>query len=491
MARSLPSVSADGKTYTFRIRAGYRFSPPSNAPVSAETFKDTIERTLNPRMNSPTADYLADIVGAGAYMAGKAGHIAGLSATGDTLTIHLLHPDPDFRARIALPSFCAVPSGTPIDRKGLPTIPSAGPYYVASYTPGQGVVLERGPNYHGSRPRQFARIELAVRISDQRAVADVEAGHADYTPFESTQANAGAISAQLAARYGSGIRPQQYFVTPLLQLDYFILNTHRPLFADARMRQAVNFVIDRRALAALGDTFQALPERAADHYLPPSMPRLRDAQVYPSSPDVGRARQLADRSDTTAVLFTCNSAPCPEQAQILRTDLAAIGLRLQVKTFPAPTLFSLLSKPNQPLDLAYNGWPADYPDPSAMLNPLLSESAVESTFADPTYHRELAEAGQLSSPAGYLAYGRLDVDLAGNARRWSLSAASRVMTSSPHGSAARPMAYTAWTSQRCARGGRTDRAQSFVLVPPPRGSPASVVASASRGPARRVVRATR
>ena len=164
VARSLPSVSADGETYTFRIRSGFRFSPPSNAPVTAETFKDTIERTLNPRMNSPTAHYLADIIGAGAYMAGKASHIAGLTASGDTLTIHLLHPDPDFPARIALPSFCAVPPGTPIDPKGLATIPSAGPYYVASYTPGQGVVLERNPEYHGSRPRRFARIELAVGI---------------------------------------------------------------------------------------------------------------------------------------------------------------------------------------------------------------------------------------------------------------------------------------------------------------------------------------
>lgn len=145
------------------------------------------------------------------------------------------------------------------------------------------------------------------------------------------------------------------------------------------------------------------------------MPGYRDAQVYPSSPDVTRAQQLADRSGATAVLYTCNSAPCPEQAQILRTDLAAIGLRLQVKTFPQPTLFSLLSKPNQPFDLAYNGWLADYPDPSAMLDPLLSETAVEPAFTDPTYQRQLVAAGRLSGPARYLAYGKLDLELASHA----------------------------------------------------------------------------
>ena len=48
VASSLPTRSADGKTYTFTIRPGFRFSPPSNQPVTAQTFKDTIERTLNP-----------------------------------------------------------------------------------------------------------------------------------------------------------------------------------------------------------------------------------------------------------------------------------------------------------------------------------------------------------------------------------------------------------------------------------------------------------
>ena len=60
-------------------------------------------------------------------------------------------------------------------------IPSAGPYYVTSYTPGQGVVLMRNPNYHGRRPHHFARIELAVGISPKRAISEIEAGLADYT----------------------------------------------------------------------------------------------------------------------------------------------------------------------------------------------------------------------------------------------------------------------------------------------------------------------
>ena len=49
VAQALPTRSADGRTYTFTIRPGFRFSPPSNEPVTAQTFKHSIERTLNPQ----------------------------------------------------------------------------------------------------------------------------------------------------------------------------------------------------------------------------------------------------------------------------------------------------------------------------------------------------------------------------------------------------------------------------------------------------------
>ena len=145
-------------------------------------------------------------------------------------------------------------------------IPSAGPYYVVCCTPGQGVVLARNPNYHGSRPHHFARIRLAVGISARRAFAEIEAGTADYTdlasipPPRSPRAprdSPPATGPGPAARRGR----QQYFVNPALQLDFFYLNTHRTLFSDVRVRQAVNYAINRRALARLGDSFEPVPER--------------------------------------------------------------------------------------------------------------------------------------------------------------------------------------------------------------------------------------
>jgi ABC-type transport system substrate-binding protein len=116
-----------------------------------------------------------------------------------------------------------------------------------------------------------------------------------------------------------------------------------------------------------------------------------------------------------AVLYTCNVSPCPEQAQIVKNDLAAIGLSVQIKTFPLGTLFPLTT-PGEPFDLAWIGWITDFPDPYGMLNETLeSGSAIEPTFNDPTYQRKLAAAARLSGPDRYLTYGNLDLDLARNA----------------------------------------------------------------------------
>jgi YVTN family beta-propeller protein len=421
VATGLPARSSHGRTYRFTIRHGFRFSPPSNKPVTAQTFKDTIERALNPSMNAPLAYEFADIAGTAAYRAGKAAHISGVVARGDTLTIHLLRPEPEMLARLAQPIFCAVPPNTPVDRRGVRLIPSAGPYYVASYTPGQGVVLVRNPNYHGSRPHRLARIEFSVGTSYRRAVADVGSGTADYTTIVGPgAANLRPLASELAVRYGPNSQAadhgrQQYFVNPQFVVDYFVLNTHRPLFNDARLRRAVSYAIDRRALATLGSPFDPVPDRLTDHYLPPGMPGFTDLRSYPPGGDPARARALVHRSGRTAVLYTCDVPVCAQQAQVLRSDLAAIGLRLRVRAFPVTTMYTRELKPGEPFDIGFGSWGADYPDPAAILGPLLTHGAWIPSFKEPAYQRRLAQTARLSGPRRYLTYGKLDLELARNA----------------------------------------------------------------------------
>ena len=421
VATGLPARSSDGKTYTFTIRRGFRFSPPSNQPVTAQTFKSTIERALNPTMKAPLAYEFADIAGAAPYMAGKTPHISGVVARRDTLTIHLIAPDPQILARLAQPIFCAVPSNTPINPKGEPEIPSAGPYYVSSYND-QGVVLLRNPNYHGSRPHRFDRIERDAGYSLQRAVANVTSGAADYTTLlgQGAALPLRRLAVGLAARYGPGTPAarhgaQQYFINPWSAIDYFVLNTHRPLFSDARLRRAVSYAVDRRALAALGSPIVPVPDRLTDHYLPPEIPGYVDQRSYPDTADPAQARALAQGNRRTAVLYTCDVYPCAQQAQVLKTDLAAIGLRLQIEAFTVGEMQTRESTPGERFDIGFASWVPDYPDPESVFGPLLTSSAANPSLNDPGYQRRLAQTAQLSGPERYLTYGRLDLELARNA----------------------------------------------------------------------------
>jgi YVTN family beta-propeller protein len=421
VARSMPLVSNGGRTYTFTIRSGFRFAPPSNQPVTAETFKATFERTLNPKMANPDLGDFEDIVGVKSYVAHEAKHISGIRVSGNKLSITLTAPNPDLPARLAEPFFCAVPPDTPIIPAGVSLIPSAGPYTVSSFRPGEGIVLVRNPNYHGDRPLHFKRIDIEEDITANRAVADVETGLADFTPEGATDA---AQAKLLNARYGPRSRAardghQQYFVDAQPEIDFFDLNSHRRPFSSERLRRAVSYAINRRALASLGDAFAPLPEVTFDHYLPPGIPGYKDVALYPPGPDLSRARELAaGYAGSTVVLYTCDYAPCSEQARIVQIDLAAIGLHVIVRSFTISAMYSRYLNPREPFDMGLILWSADRPDPDDFLNLLLETDAVVPEFDDRRVARELAAASRLAGRARALAYAKLDKQLATREVPW-------------------------------------------------------------------------
>jgi peptide/nickel transport system substrate-binding protein len=385
--------------------------------VTAQTFKSTIERTLNPRMKNPVAFEFRNIFGASAYMAGRAPHLSGAVVRGDTLTIHLLAPEPDILSRLAQPFFCAVPSDTPIDPQGVPVIPAAGPYYFTSYTPGREIVAVRNPHYRGSRPHEFKRIEMTLGTSPQQAVADVEAGSADYGIVAGpTGTDVSALTSRLTARFGPGSAAaarghQQYFPTTQPGLEYLALNTHRRLFSDVRMRQAVNYAINRRALAkvGLGSSANAAP---TDQYLPPGLPGSSNTHIYPLTSDLVKAKALAHGNGRPAVLYTCDGSSCERQAEIIKTELAAIGLRVKIRASNGLTMYARLARAGEPVDMAVVGWVPDYADPEGMLNEMLENSSVFPAVADRRVARRLAAAARLTGARRYLTYGKLAIQIA-------------------------------------------------------------------------------
>jgi peptide/nickel transport system substrate-binding protein len=416
VAARFPRVSRDFKTFTFTLRKTFRFS--DGAPVRASAFARAIERTLAPGMRSPGAQYTQDIVGAKAFRSGRATKITGIVARGNRLVIRFTRPVPEFAARTTMMFFCAVPPTLPADPEGVGAFPGAGPYYVAEYRPGQRVVIERNRFYRGKRPHHVDRFLVDLTANSSQEVLDrIERGEADWgwvappVLFGSAQ--------RLKAKYD--VNRAQFFVKPGLIFRHYALNTSRPLFRNnARLRRAVNFAVDRAALQRAGGG--PLTSRLTDQYLPPTLPGFRDARIYPlRRPDLTKARALA-RGHTRggkAVLYTFDAPFTLAFAQIIKRNLAKIGLQVEVKGIPISAYFERIAAPDAPYDIAFYPWSADYFDPYSYLNLLLESRFTGlsnvSRFASGKYDRLLRQAARLQGSPRNRAYGRLDIQLARDA----------------------------------------------------------------------------
>ena len=319
-ARALPSQSADGRTWTFRVRPGLLFAPPSGAPVTAQAFRASIERAVSPRLGAYTPALMAvgDIVGADAYHAGRAAHISGIAAHGDRLSITLRRPAGDLPARMAMPYFCAVPPSTPVGPGGLHRpIPSAGPYYVASSVAGQTVLL-RNPNYHGPRPRRPGRIVYTTGTSVQEAVVLVNRGGAEYLPYDFEPDSPLLPGGSISRTYGAGA-DRRYYPSPGTGLDLIAFNARHGPFKDVRLRRAAVAALDRPAMAAV------YPELPSTRLVPDGV-LPRGPLPDPSGSAQGHGR--------TAVLYYCGDPGSGRIGEIVRANLRRIGIRVRIE----PTL---------------------------------------------------------------------------------------------------------------------------------------------------------
>jgi ABC-type transport system substrate-binding protein len=416
LAEAQPVVSKDGKTYTFRIRKDARFS--DGTPVTARNFLRAFERIFDPSMNSSAEAFFDIIVGATEMLDGKTKTPAGVSAAGRTLTVKLTRRVADFPMLVA-GGLCAVPANLKASPDGATApLPSPAPYYVSEYVPDERVVLERNRYYKGPRPQHVDRFTVDIGADPATVFNQVLSGEMDYA-LGPPQYLAPLVR-DVARRYG--VNKSQFFVVPHPGVRSFMLNTSRPLFKEnVKLRQAINFAIDRRALTReLGPYAGSV----SDQFMPPNMPGYRDARIYPlDGPDLRKARALASgrKRSGRAVLYTLSFPADRAQAQILRRDLAKIGIALEIKEFPLQLLFEKLSRPDEPFDIGRVSW-GGLVDPGFLAflfngrNIGRPDSGNWSYFNSAKYNRLLDRA--LALPVGRArsdAFGKLDVQISRDA----------------------------------------------------------------------------
>jgi peptide/nickel transport system substrate-binding protein len=417
VAAAAPRISNGRRTYTFTIRKGLRFS--NGAPVTARSFAHAIDRILNPTMDSGSAGFYSDIVGAQKVIERKASTASGVVARGNMLVIRLTKPVGDFPERLS--GVCAVPENLPVDPEGVGApLPAAGPYFVARYVPGRQVVLERNRFYRGNRPHHVDRFVADLEGAAATILDRVESGEVDWGWVPNQVYGRENKSGELKRKYG--LNKSRFWFAPSDNLRMFVLNVERPLFKDnLRLRQAVNFAIDRAAMVRERGLYTGF---LTDQYLNPRGPAFRNEHIYPlRRPNFAKARALA-RGRTRggkAVLYVCGDETCPRQGAVLRSNLAQIGIDVEVKQFPGPVLFSKLATRGEPFDIGWIGWLGPYPDPgrlSCMFDGAMigrPDGCNLSFFDSPKYNRLLRSAARLTGRARARAYARLDVDIARNA----------------------------------------------------------------------------
>lgn len=396
------AVSRDGRTYTFWIRKGFRFS--DGAPVTAKNFTYALRRVLNRKVYSPGRQFITDPNGI---------YVAGYSARGAKLTIRLRQADSRLMSVLAMPFFQATSTKLPLDREATEPYPSAGPYAFTRHD--QGVTSIRRNRYWKrgfgrERPRHLTGLDVLWDMNDNSPLQIDEM----LVPYDEADT--------FAARFG--VNRARFWLEPIQCVGFLAFNNRRGIFRhNPALRKAVSWAVDRTAYAAVGSAYSGSPWT---HLLPPVTPGSVLApkkQPYSVLPNLARAKKLASGhlgNGHVRVGYSGSGAIRPAQASIIRDDLIRLGLTPENVTIAdyyreICDPFADDSCGRQDWDIAVTlGWCSEYPDPETFLDLILAPGFWGTPSwapEDPKYLRRLTAAKQLDGAARLRAFGKLDLDL--------------------------------------------------------------------------------
>jgi peptide/nickel transport system substrate-binding protein len=434
LAASMPVVSPDGLTWTFRLKPGIRYAPPlEDVEIKAGDVIRAIERTLTPAPRAARAligsslgayafYYLGVIEGTERFATGEADTISGLQTPDDhTLVVRLSEPVGDLGYRFSLAATAPIPPNPhdPSARLGTAEghddgygrfLVASGPYMfegsekldlslpprrkqpLFGTEPGDTISLVRNPSWSAStddlRPAYPDRIELSIERSVDEAMAKVARGEID-TVFD--------MNATVEQLETYGADPA---LEPFLHIDRadmlvsVTMNMAMPPFDDVHVRKAVNYALDKerlRGLAATRDTpFGVHAGAIGTHLAADSVVRnlLVDYDPY-ATPDhrgsqddawLEMARSVYD-SDRDGVCddpacvgvraLVIDEGPYPRMAFAIRDDLRAIGIDLAVEALGLEEFFEVVVDPTNRVPATLSYWVfRDYPNGSAVFQPV-------------------------------------------------------------------------------------------------------------------------
>jgi oligopeptide transport system substrate-binding protein len=249
-------VSGDGRTLTFHLRGDGRWS--NGEPITAQDFRDSFVRVLDPELGCEEAAFAFSITGAKDFAEGRSKDPSSVGVRAQdahTLVLLLEHPAPyllkfltsDPFFPLYMPSLDA--NGGRRQRGGPWTRPGVlvgnGPFVLSEWRPNAYVSVKRNPSFWDAG---------RVRLSEVRFYP-TDDENAEERAFRTGQLHVTYRLPKAKVPVYAAEHPGELHVLPILRTNYITFNVRRAPFTDPRVRRALSLAIDRDRLvrAALGE----------------------------------------------------------------------------------------------------------------------------------------------------------------------------------------------------------------------------------------------
>jgi peptide/nickel transport system substrate-binding protein len=382
LATDTGSVSPDGKTWTYHLKDGLKYADGS--PIVAADVKYGVERSFAPELSGGLGYHKGLLVGGDTYKGPYSGTELASIETPDAKTIvfHLNKAYGDWPWIVSMPAFTPVPKAKDNPQSYAKNPVASGPYQVDVYQQGSQLRLKRNPNWDkatdpvrtGGPDEIVFQLGQNTTVQGQRLIADASA---DKDAF-----GAGFVPpSQLAQIEQNPAAKARLVTSDAGALEYLAINVKRGPLADLRVRQAIEYAVDKKAVQIAaggpigGDTASTL--------ITPGIPGRVDYNLYPADPsgDVVKAKQLlaaaGHTSDLNLTLLVSNS----EQqnlgyAQAVQESLRRAGIAVRIKAEDEDTWQNDATGDKGDYDLVISGWQPDFPSANGNIEPLFHSREI-------------------------------------------------------------------------------------------------------------------
>lgn len=370
LATDLGTPSNGARTWTFHLKQGVTYEDGS--PITAQDVKYNVERSFSPDLPGG-ADYAARyLAGAEGYQGPAQGkHLDSVKTPDDrTIVFELRKPFAEFPYATVMPTFAPVPQardkGPQYDNRPF----SSGPYKIDSYDRGKKLVLVRNdkwdPKTDEVRKAYPDKLVVVMGLKanqiDDRMIAS-QGADASAVPWYALRPES-AAKVLPSAEVRSRLLAESQNCTDMLQM-----HTGRAPFDDVRVRQAVQYALDRDAvLTASGGPALNDPSTA---YMPATLfgGRQPDTLKIPATGDTERAKRLlkeAGKPDGLSTKLTVSSGD-KGRAEAIQQSLGKAGIKVTIETVDPSAFYATIGDTKNRTDLVYTGWCPDYPSGSTFL----------------------------------------------------------------------------------------------------------------------------